>query len=72
MSTIGTLQLFDEPFNIIRGSGTTVTTMTLSQYVYNLSFVYTPNFGYAAMIAYVIMIFAALLTIVQFRIAKED
>jgi len=72
MSTIGTLQLFDEPFNIIRGSGTTVTTMTLSQYVYNLSFVYTPNFGYAAMIAYVIMIFAALLTIIQFRIAKED
>jgi lactose/L-arabinose transport system permease protein len=72
MSTIGTLQLFDEPFNIIAGSGTTVSTMTLSQYIYNVSFVYTPNFGYAALIAYVIMIIAAVLTVIQFRIARED
>ncbi len=72
MSTIGTLQLFDEPFNIIRGSGTTASTMTLSQYIYNLSFVYIPNFGYAAVISYVIMIIAALLTIIQFRIMREE
>ncbi len=72
MSTIGTLQLFDEPFNIINNSGTTISTMTLSQYIYKLSFEYTPNFGYAAMVAYVIMFFAAVLSIIQFRIAKED
>jgi len=71
MSTIGTLQLFDEPFNIIAGSGTTISTMTLSQYIYNISFVYIPNFGYAAVISYVIMFIAALLTIIQFRIARE-
>jgi len=72
MSTIGTLQLFDEPYNIIAGSGTTVSTMTLSQYIYNLSFEYVPNFGYAALIAYVIMFLAAVLTIIQFRVARED
>lgn len=71
MSTIGTLQLFDEPFNIINNSGTTISTMTLSQYIYKLSFEYVPNFGYAAMIAYVIMIIAAILSIIQFRVAKE-
>jgi len=72
MSTIGTLQLFDEPFNIIAGSGTTVSTMTLSQYIYNVSFVNIPNFGYAAVVAYVIMITAAILTVIQFRLSRED
>ncbi len=72
MSTIGTLQLFDEPFNIISGSGTTNTTMTLSYYIYNISFKWVPNFGYAAMISYVIMIIAAVLTVIQFKFGKEN
>lgn len=72
MSTIGTLQLFDEPFNIIAGSGTTITTKTLSQYIYEVGLQTNPNMGYAALIAYVIMFFAAVLTIIQFRIARED
>src|SRR5690606_23654147 len=47
ISTNGTLQLFDEVVNITNG-GPGNSTMTISQYIYNLSFMYTPNFGYAA------------------------
>lgn len=46
-STIGTLQLFDETMNITQG-GPANTTITISQYIYNLLFKYQPNFGYAA------------------------
>lgn len=44
-STIGTLQLFDEVQNITGGGPANATT-TLSQYIYNLSYKFTPNFGY--------------------------
>jgi lactose/L-arabinose transport system permease protein len=40
-------------------------------YIYNLSFKFVPNFGYAATVSYVIVIFAALLALVQFKFAKE-
>ena len=46
-STIGTFQLFDETMNITQG-GPANTTITISQYIYNLLFKYQPNFGYAA------------------------
>ena len=48
-STIGTLQLFDEPMNITTvGTVFSDNTLTLSMYIYNLSFKFVPNFGYAA------------------------
>ena len=50
-STIGTLQLFDEVVNITKGGPANATT-TISQYIYDLSFTYTPDFGYAAAVAY--------------------
>ena len=70
VSTIGTLQLFDEPMNITAG-GPANSTLTLSMYIYNLSFMFVPNFGYAATVSYVIVIFAALLALVQFKFAKD-
>ena len=70
VSTIGTLQLFDEPMNITAG-GPANSTLTLSMYIYNLSFKFVPNFGYAATVSYVIVIFAALLALVQFKFAKD-
>ncbi len=70
MSTIGTLQLFDEVVNITAG-GPANETMTLSMYIYNLSFRFVPNFGYAATVSYVIVFFAAVLAILQFKIAKD-
>ncbi|MBO0477845.1 sugar ABC transporter permease [Vagococcus sp. DIV0080] len=70
-STIGTLQLFDE-VQSITGGGPGNATTTLSQYIYNLSFKYTPNFGYAAAVSFVIVVCIILLTIVQKKVAGED
>lgn len=70
MSTIGTLQLFDEVVNITSG-GPANETLTLSMYIYNLSFKFVPNFGYAATVSYVIVFFAAIFAMLQFRIARD-
>lgn len=76
-STIGTLQLFDEPTNFASGGVTAATIgpgnslLTIAVYIYNLCFKYMPNFGYAATIAYVIVIIVAILSFVQFKLAGE-
>lgn len=77
MSTIGTLQLFDEPMNLSAG-GTTAATigpgnslLTMSVYIYNLCFKYMPNFGYAATVSYVIVFIIAILAILQFKLAGD-
>ena len=71
-STIGTLQLFDETMNITQG-GPANTTITISHYIYNILFKYTPNFGYAAAISYVIVAIILVLSIIQMRIGgRED
>ncbi|MCD7036003.1 sugar ABC transporter permease [Metabacillus sp. GX 13764] len=69
-STIGTLQLFDEVMNITKG-GPGNATMTISQYIYNISFKYTPDFGYAATVSYAIVILIVFFSIIQFRAAGE-
>ncbi|QJC51428.1 sugar ABC transporter permease [Paenibacillus albicereus] len=69
-STIGTLQLFDEIMNITKG-GPGNATMTISQYIYNLSFKYTPDFGYAATVSYTIVVLIVLLSILQFKAAGD-
>ncbi|NRD76965.1 sugar ABC transporter permease [Bacillus sp. BRMEA1] len=69
-STIGTLQLFDEVMNITKG-GPGNATMTISQYIYNLSFKYTPDFGYAATVSYAIVILIVFFSIIQFRVAGD-
>lgn len=69
-STIGTLQLFDEVVNITNG-GPANATMTLSQYIYNLSYKFTPNFGYAAAISFVIVITIVLLTMIQMKLGGD-
>ncbi|MCD8500350.1 MAG: sugar ABC transporter permease [Bacillaceae bacterium] len=69
-STIGTLQLFDEVMNIT-GGGPGNSTMTISQYIYNLSFKYTPDFGYAATVSYVVVILIVIFSIIQFKVAGD-
>ena len=69
-STIGTLQLFDEPMNITNGLQSDMT-LTLSLYIFKLSFRYVPNFGYAATVSYVIVLFVAILAFIQFYAARE-
>jgi lactose/L-arabinose transport system permease protein len=71
-STIGTLQLFDEVVNIPSIAGApSDSTLTLSLYIYNLTFKFMPSFGYAATISYVIVLLVAILAFAQFYLARE-
>lgn len=70
-STTGTLQLFDEVMNITNG-GPGNATSTISQYIYNLSFRYSPNFGYAAAVSYFILICIVILSAIQFKVAGDE
>ena len=76
-STIGTLQLFDEVSTITGGgsaggaAGPGNSALTLSLYIYNLTFKFAPNYGYAATVSYVIVFLVAVLSFVQFYLARE-
>ena len=70
MSTIGTLQLFDEVVNLTEG-GPGDATLTLSMYIYNLTFKFMPSFGYAATVSYVIVVLVAILSFIQFYVARD-
>jgi lactose/L-arabinose transport system permease protein len=65
MSTIGTLQLFDEPYVLTNG-GPDNSTLTLGLYLYNNGFRYF-DFGYASAIAYALAVIIGIFGIVQFR-----
>lgn len=70
-STIGTLQLFDEVVNITQG-GPANATITISQYIYNLMFKYTPNFGYAAAVSYVVVVIIMVLSFIQLKVGDKE
>ena len=70
ISTIGTLQLFDEVNNITLG-GPSDATLTLSLYIYNLTFKFMPSFGYAATVSYVIVVLVGILSFLQFMVARD-
>lgn len=69
ISTIGTLQLFDEVRNLTEG-GPSDSTLSLSLYIYNLTFKFMPSYGYAATVSYVIVLLVALISLVQFYLAR--
>ncbi|GAA2404159.1 carbohydrate ABC transporter permease [Nonomuraea africana] len=69
MSTIGTLQLFDEPYVLTNG-GPDNSTLTVGLYLYNNGFRYL-DFGYASAIAYALAVIIGILGIVQFRVLGE-
>ena len=70
MSTNGTLQLFDESWNLTQG-GPAYQSMTMSHYLYEVSFQKNPNFGYAAALSYVILILVAVLALIQMRVGDK-
>jgi len=70
MSTNGTLQIFDETQNLTSG-GPANATLSVSQYIYRLSFEYVPRFGYAAAIAFVVFIIVAVLSFMQLKVGDE-
>ena len=71
ISTIGTLQLFDEVYNITQLGGPSDATLTLSLYIYNLTFRFMPNYGYSATVSYVIVVIVAILSAIQFFLARD-
>jgi lactose/L-arabinose transport system permease protein len=72
ISTIGTLQLFDEVYNITAGTGgPSDSTLTLSLYIYNLTFKFMPSFGYSATVSWVIVVIVGILSALQFIIARD-
>ena len=70
-STIGTLQLFDETMNITQG-GPANATITISQYIYNILFKYSPDFGYASAVSFVIAVMIAGLSFLQMKAGDKD
>ena len=70
-STIGTLQLFDETMNITQG-GPANATITISQYIYNILFKYSPDFGYAAAVSYVIVVMIVVLSFIQMKVGDKN
>ncbi|MFJ2201463.1 carbohydrate ABC transporter permease [Streptomyces violaceusniger] len=69
LSTIGTLQLFDEPY-ILTGGGPDNATLTIGVYLYQTAFKYF-DFGYASAIAYVLAVLIGILGLIQFRVLGD-
>ncbi|WP_180271621.1 carbohydrate ABC transporter permease [Fredinandcohnia onubensis] len=69
MSTIGTLQLFDEPFILTEG-GPNSATMTITLYLYEVGFKYF-EFGYASSIAYVLVLIIAVISWIQMKLVGD-
>ena len=72
ISTIGTLQLFDEVYNLTNGTGgPSDATLTIALYIYNLTFKFMPSFGYSATVSWVIVVIVGILSAIQFFIARD-
>ncbi|MCX4868429.1 sugar ABC transporter permease [Streptomyces sp. NBC_00257] len=69
LSTIGTLQLFDEPY-VLTGGGPDNATLTVTMYLYNNGFKYF-DFGYASALAYALALIVAVLGFLQVRLMGE-
>lgn len=69
-STIGTLQLFDENY-VLTGGGPGNATMTPVLYLYKVGFEQL-DFGYAAALAWVIVVVIGLISYAQFRFFGRD
>jgi len=70
MSTNGTLQLFDESWNLTQG-GPAYASMSMSHYLYELSFQKSPNIGYGSAISYAILIMVAILAAIQMKVGDK-
>ncbi len=70
LSTVGTLQLFDESFILTQG-GPNNATRTITHYMYQQGF-QRARFGYASAISYVMVAFIAILSYIQFKIAGDE
>lgn len=70
MSTIGTINLFSEPFILTKG-GPSNSTISLGLYLYNQGFM-NLNFGYASAISVVLLIITAVMSFIQMKAGGKD
>jgi lactose/L-arabinose transport system permease protein len=69
LSTIGTLQLFDEPYVLTNG-GPNNATLTVGLYLYQNAFQYF-DFGYASAIGYALTLIVVVLALVQMLVLRR-
>ena len=70
VTTIGYLQLFEEPFVMTEG-GPLDQTLSISMYMYQQGFEFFKQ-GYAAAIAWILFVLVAIVAIVQFRLLRSE
>ncbi len=71
MSINGTLQLFDESVNLTSG-GPANSTITMSHYIYNISFGKgVANFGYASALCFIVFIMVAVLAFINMKVGDK-
>jgi multiple sugar transport system permease protein len=70
ITTIGYLQLFEEPF-VMTGGGPLDATLSVTMYMYQQGFTFFHQ-GYASAIAYVLFVIVAVVAFLQFRFLRTD
>ena len=70
ITTIGYLQLFEEPF-VMTGGGPLDKTLSVTMYMYQQGFTFFHQ-GYASAIAYVLFVIVAIVAFLQFRFLRSD
>ena len=70
ITTIGYLQLFEEPF-VMTGGGPLDATLSVTMYMYQQGFTFFHQ-GYASAIAYVLFVIVAIIAFLQFRFLRSD
>ena len=70
ITTIGYLQLFEEPF-VMTDGGPLDATLSVTMYMYQQGFEFFHQ-GYAAAIAYVLFVIVAIVAFLQFRFLREE
>ncbi|MER6464362.1 carbohydrate ABC transporter permease [Streptomyces sp. NPDC001288] len=69
LSTIGTLQLFDEPY-VLTGGGPDNATLTIGMYLYDSAFK-NFDFGYASAIGYVLALIVTAVSVIQMLVLRR-
>ena len=70
ITTIGYLQLFEEPF-VMTDGGPVNSTLSISMYMYQQGFEFFHQ-GYAAAIAWILFLIVAVVAFIQFRILRSE
>jgi multiple sugar transport system permease protein len=70
ITTIGYLQLFEEPF-VMTGGGPLDATLSVTMYMYQQGFTFFHQ-GYASAIAYVLFLIVAFVAFLQFKFLRSD